>query len=190
MASSYISEHTAEYYLVPALTKILTKKYSYVAPVFPWISREFSRISKKIHQDDKFHILVMFPRRPKLCSEQDNDIYITINPELAEFYNIAEAKKVPVLVGWPLAKNIWELSKCQYKWSNLSKNIDSQYLNSTRALEQNGLILDEIDIYNLVEKSSIFDYLSFHNFISVLKEVRPYRPYGGFYKPVYFLIKC
>lgn len=46
---SYISEHTAEYYLVPDLINILKEKYNFVSPVFPWVTRELSSLSKKIH---------------------------------------------------------------------------------------------------------------------------------------------
>ena len=88
MATGYISEHSAEYYLVPALKKILQTQYSHVAPMFPWLSREFSKFSKLIHKDDRFHVLVMFPRRPKIdIADNGNDsnllivFYVQIMPD-------------------------------------------------------------------------------------------------------------
>ncbi|MEH3174239.1 hypothetical protein POW79_19805, partial [Enterobacter quasiroggenkampii] len=87
MATSYISEHSAEYYLVPALKAILQEQYSHIAPVFPWISREFSNISKHLHKDDWFHVLVMFPRRPKFNAYDNCEVYVTINRELEYFNN-------------------------------------------------------------------------------------------------------
>ena len=189
MAMSYISEHTAEYYLVPDLINILKEKYNFVSPLFPWVTRELSSISKKIHQNDKFHLLIMFPRRPKVLNSPDTDVYITINQYLFDFNNVAKSNQVPVIVGWPLAKNIWELPSCHSKWVNIGEVYNDRYLYSTQMLEQQSLVLDKIDILHLVEKSYIFDFPSFNNLIKLFKEIQPYSPYGVLYKPVYFLVK-
>jgi len=87
MATSYISEHSAEYYLVPALKRILDSEFEFVAPVFPWLSREFSKVSSSIHLDDKFHVLVMFPRRPKVTGN-NRQVFVTINEELEDFNSV------------------------------------------------------------------------------------------------------
>ncbi len=65
-ATSFISEHTAEFALVPALKLILQKKYDYVTPIFPWMARECSNISTIIHKGDKFRVAGLYPRRPKI----------------------------------------------------------------------------------------------------------------------------
>ena len=130
MATSYISEHNAEYSLVPALKKILQEQYGHVAPVFPWISRDFSKISRHLHKDDMFHVLVMFLRRPKLNDLDSNEIYFTINWEVEAFKKIAEVKGVPVITGCPVAGDLWSLSNCEdYAWLDLSKNNYHVYLN-------------------------------------------------------------
>ena len=38
--SSFISEHTAEYVLIPQLTDILKQKFEVVIPIYPWMTRE------------------------------------------------------------------------------------------------------------------------------------------------------
>lgn len=137
MATSYISEHSAEYYLVPALKNILQEQYSHIATVFPWISREFSNISKYLHKEDRFHVLVMFPRRPKINAPDDCEVYITINEELDDFNKVGKEKGVPVIAGCPMAVNFWDLSNCNnYAWINLSQINYYEYLNSVNNLKK------------------------------------------------------
>lgn len=190
MATSYISEHSAEYSLVPALKKILQEQYSHVAPVFPWISREFSKISRHLHKDDLFHVLVMFPRRPKLNDQDSSEIYFTINWEIEDFNKIGEEKGVPVITGCPRAGDLWDLSNCEdYAWLDLSKNNYHEYLNPISKMKKNGCLLGKEDILALVRNSAIFNLESFKDFVRDAKEIQPYRMYGSQYKPVYFLIK-
>lgn len=190
MATSYISEHSAEYYLVPALKNILQEQYSHIAPVFPWISREFSNISKYLHKEDRFHVLVMFPRRPKINPPDDCEVYITINEELDTFNKAGKEKGVPVIAGCPRAVNIWDLSNCNnYAWVNLSKINYYEYLNPVSSLKKNGFLLEKEDILSLVRNSAIFNLETFEDFFRYAKETQHYRMYGSQYKPVYFLIK-
>ena len=70
MATSFINERTAEYYLVPALKKVLEKEYTEVASVFPWLSREFSKISKEHYGDPNQYPLIFEANKPML---QDPD---------------------------------------------------------------------------------------------------------------------
>ncbi|HDU5462739.1 hypothetical protein [Klebsiella quasipneumoniae] len=190
MATSYISEHSAEYYLVPALKTILQEKYIHVAPVFPWISREFNKISMQLHKNDQFHVIVMFPRRPKLDSPYSDEIYVTINRELEVFNKVGREIGVPVIAGCPNAIDLWDLSNCKnYVWINLSHCDYHEYLNPISKLKQNGCLLDKEDILPLVRNSAIFDFASFVDFFRAAKETQPYRMYGSPYKPVYFLIK-
>lgn len=191
MATSYISEHSAEYYLVPVLKEILQEQYSHVAPVFPWISRELGKISRLLHKNDQFHVLVMFPRRPKLHDQKSSEIYVTINWELKAYNKVGENCGVPVIAGCPRALDIWDLSNCQnYAWLDLTRNSYPEYLNSISELEVNGHLLEKEDILALVRNSAIFGLESFEEFIRDARETQPYRMYGSQYKPVYFLIRA
>lgn len=190
MATSYISERSAEYYLVPALKNILQEQYNHVAPLFPWISREFSKISRQLHKDDIFHILVMFPRRPKININDGKEIYITINDELVVFSRLGEENGVPVIAGCPRALNIWDLANCQsYAWLDLAKSNYTEHLNPVKNMEKKGCLLEKNDILALVRKSAIFNLENFKDFLLEAKEIQPYRMFGSQYKPVYFLIK-
>ncbi len=191
MATSYISEHSSEYYLVPALKKILQEQYSHVAPVFPWISRELSKIAKHLHKYDQFHVLVMFPRRPKINIPDDGEIYVTINCELEDFNKAGKEKGVPVIAGCPKAVDIWDLANCKnYAWLDLAKINHHEYLIPLSKLKKNGCLLEKEDILYLVRNSAIFNLESFEDFFRDAKKTQPYRMYGSQYKPVYFLIKA
>lgn len=190
MATSYTSEHSAEYSLVPALKKILHEEYSHVAPVFPWISREFSKLSRHLHKDDLFHVLVLFPRRPKFNDQKTEEIYITINLELDVFKNAGEIKGVPMIAGCPRAVDIWDLSNCQnYAWLDLTKNNHHEYLIPISKAEKKRYLLEKEDILALVRNSAIFNFRDFEDFFRDAKRNQPKRMYGSQYKPVYFLIK-
>ena len=61
-----MSEHTDEFVLIPKLITILKQKFEVAIPIFPWSIREGNNFSKMIHKEDKFRILGLYPRRPKL----------------------------------------------------------------------------------------------------------------------------
>ena len=63
MAISFIDEHTAEFYVIPAMKRILDNEFNFMAPIYPWLTREFRSISKNVHSEDSFQILILFPRR-------------------------------------------------------------------------------------------------------------------------------
>ncbi|WP_323920456.1 hypothetical protein [Aeromonas caviae] len=190
MATSYISEHSAEYYLVPALKEILQEQYSHVAPLFPWMSRELSKLSRRLHKDDQFHVLVMFPRRPKLQDPKSSEIQVTINFELEAYNEVWKNNSVPVIAGCPRALDIWDLSNCQnYAWLDLTKNNPYKYLNTISQLKENGFLLEKSDILTLVRNSAVFNLESFEKLFRDAKETQPHRMYGSQYKPVYFLVR-
>ncbi len=54
-----------EFSLVLAAKKILDEHYEYVVPIYPWMGRELSKMSRELHSIDGFKVLSVFPRRPK-----------------------------------------------------------------------------------------------------------------------------
>lgn len=127
MPTSFISEHSVEFSLVPHIKTLLEKEFDCVAPIFPWLSRELGKRSKGVHSSNKFRVLTLFPRRPKLS---DNcEIFITINYELSQVKNIGEEHGVTVLAGCPIATNFWELSSCKdFVWVDVNHPDVHDYL--------------------------------------------------------------
>jgi len=145
LATSFINEHSVEFYIVPYLKNELEKSFKYVAPVFPWLNRETSKISKILHGNDRFHILVVFPRRPKLTINDSKEIFITINSEVLEFKNIANQYDIPIILSCPIASNFWELSKCSnFVWLEINDQQPDEYLKLVQSSNFNKLSLPSI----------------------------------------------
>ncbi|MCK4486356.1 MAG: hypothetical protein KAU38_06260 [Desulfobacterales bacterium] len=194
MATSYISEHSAEFYLVPYLKKELEKHFKFVAPIFPWINRETSKVSRLLHGDDHFRLLIMFPRRPKLDKSDNKRIFVTINWELQSFKEFAEEYGVPVIAGCPIASSFWELSRSSnYVWMEISNQQLEKYLNPVQDTGCNKTCSSNMSINNIVELVNTSSTMDMDRFVEFLRELRYAQPvrflFGPRYKPVYFLIK-
>jgi hypothetical protein len=193
MATSFINEHSVELSLVPYLKKELEKSYNFVAPLFPWLNRETSNISKNIHPNDTFKILIIFPRRPKITQDNSNNIFVTINEELLLFKDFANNNNVPVIAGCPIAVNFWELSQCnKYAWIEINKESTSIYLNQISGNHNNNLAktISTASVVQMAEKSKLFNINSFQEFLENSKNIMPsVFLFGPKYKPTYFLIK-
>ena len=192
MATSYISEHSAEYSLVPALKSLLEAEFEFVVPVFPWITREISKISMLLHKNDRFHILVMFPRRPKISGVNDSTVYVTINRELESYKEVGSEHGVPVIAGCLKASDFWELAKCsEHIWLEIGHPELQEYLISVESLTlgTRSPRLDDEAVIALVKESRIHDIGGFDGFLRKARYSQPHRMYGAQYKPVYFLVK-
>lgn len=188
MATSYISEQSAAFSLVPALKTILEREYELVVPLSPWLTREISSISNHQHINDQFHILAMFPRRPKI-SQKNEHISITINDELHTFKEVGQRYRVPVIIGCPNAINFWELANCSdHIWLDINHDKSHEYLIPIETLKKSQN-LEEENIITMVSQSATFDMKGFENFVREVRHTYPFKFFGARYKPVYFLIK-
>ncbi len=202
--TSFICEHTAEYVLVPALKRILQKEYEFVTPIFPWISREGSNISKKIHKNEKFRILGLYPRRPKLSNARSAEILVNVNYDIKVGAESALEHGIPVVAGCPLASDLWELGKepdCM--WINLCEStsesyrvemdagrVKSSYLQRDHIFDTDeGLINHTIDNCNLLSLPEALE--AFKDIKMKSKRLEFFSPmaFMGGYKPAYFLMK-
>lgn len=190
MATSFICEHTAEYYLVPALKDILELEYEFVTPIFPWLNRELSSISRSLHKDDRFKVLVMFARRPKIS---DGKIYLTINEELIMFQEVGTRYGIPVIAGCPNSNGFWNLAKCRdFIWLEVNSQHNYDYLIPVELLNERykGMRIQDDEIISLVKKGTNQTIDSFTSFINEARFTQPNVFFwGAKYKPVYFLIK-
>lgn len=197
--SSFISEHTAEYILIPKLTQILKQKYELVVPIYPWMTREGNNLSKSIHGRDRFKIVGFYPRRPKINLEE-NKILVKINIEFLEGAQEASKINIPMLAGCPLAKSFWELNEeTQCIWIKLNGETMPLYeikYNQDNPIEfintDNVGVLDkDEDILNFVKKGcATHDYESLIEAIHTIRKHSSTVYFMGFgsYKPIYFLL--
>lgn len=150
MATSFISEHSAEFVIVPMMKALLEKKFSVVVPIFPWLSREFGNRAKSTHGFSWFHVLALFPRRPKISDE--GDVLVTINGELSVYKEIALKHGITVLAGCPNATNLRELATCdECAWIDVDSYYD--YLENINSLEGKRLTDEEVIASDQREKS-------------------------------------
>lgn len=201
---SFISEHTVEYYLVPALKSILLKRYQTVIPMFPWFSREGSNISLEIHSDTKFKLVGLYPRRPKLVSRNQSTIKVKFNLQISIAAKKGYSLGIPMLAGVPFARNFLELGNSDnYFWFKLGIYENNDYEidinNKGSLLENNSLaemvIKDQEDLLSFVDGNT--EVMRWNDAIEAMKQIKSHSEgaeynrhffFANAYKPVYFVL--
>ena len=204
-ATSYICEHTAEFVLVPTLKNILCRKFEYVTPIFPWITREGSNISLMLHGNDKFKILGLYPRRPKLRSENRENITIKVNEQVLYGALSSSEFGIPIIAGCPIASDFWGLGNDpNCLWINLDKDPIEDF-EIELELNESSYIVTQFSEYTFESDKDLINYIdkrvelidlntALHSIRTIKmksKGLKFYSPmvFMGGYKPVYFLLK-
>lgn len=182
---SFLSEHTVEFSLVSAAKKILDAHFEYVVPIYPWVGRELSNMSRELHGGDGFKVLSVFPRRPKRIAIFDDEVFVNVNAELVEYEGKCRDFKVPVIAGCPMVDNFWGLSRPEtIIWLELSSLTPGVLLvNGEKSVGLTGA-----QILDLIEQSPTMCMEGFCDFLRVVK-VRSFGFFSFSYKPFYFLLK-
>lgn len=204
-ATSFIGEHTAEFVLVPMLKRILQKEFEFVTPIFPWLTREGSNISKSLHQNDKFNILGLYPRRPKIAPLDKTIIHLKINEQIILGAQSGLNLGIPIIAGCPLAKDFWELGKNpNCLWIRL--NFESKKNKEFKIKQGKSLHVGK-DLSRMVfqKENEILKYTKENAYLfNVTTAMEAFRKikmdsvnleyyssfaFWGGYKPIYFLLK-
>jgi len=203
--TSFVGEHTVELTIVPIFKSILEKKFKFVVPIFPWMTREGGSISKLIHKHDEFKIIGLYPRRPKLSTSGNENIFLKISGQIIYGARGGQALGIPIIGGLPLVRNLWELSNNpQCLWLKLDFD-DHEQLNfeiifdkidkvekslSKRILKSNIEIIQLIDKtakkFNIDGAIEAFGKIKMD---SMNLDFYSSFAYMGGYKPIYFLLK-
>jgi hypothetical protein len=199
--TSFMSEHTVEFYLVPRFRALLNTRYSRVLPFFYWKTREGGILS---HQDD-FPALVtacaMFPRRPKVHGEQ---IEMTVNEDVYVMSEHLQKAGIPTFLGFPRVSSLSEFAtdfECLW-FSPNSSEIGYTYheIPSGKGITEHSALFgpfkDEKKIHGYIEAnakqqtwSNLLDLLfDVHSKISQDDIITSRFRFGPPYKPVYFLM--
>jgi hypothetical protein len=107
LLKSFMSEHTAEYVLVPDLIRRLAPQFVEVIPIFFWSTREGNSTAAQTMSGVSVRILTGFARRPKILTE--DRVAMKINPELVEYSQISGNAGIPVIAGIPLVSSLSRL---------------------------------------------------------------------------------
>lgn len=204
-ATSFISEHTAEFALVPKLRRILQEEFEFVIPIFPWMTREGGSVSKALHQIDKFNIIGLYPRRPKIKLSEKEIIYLKVNEQIILGARSGLKLGIPIIAGCPLASDLWELGKNpQCLWIRLNfksnRNMEFQIKHgkssqlekelSKMVFHKENEILKYIDgNANMFDLNAALETFRKIKMDSLKLEYYSSFAFWGGYKPIYFLLK-
>lgn len=106
--TSFISEHSAEYLIVPKLLQILAADFETVIPLFFWATREGGIWARESLRQNSFKVLALYPRRPKIQCVGAAQVYLKLNQMLFERSSEFEKKGIPVIAGLPLVSDLME----------------------------------------------------------------------------------
>ena len=105
--TSFFSERTAEYSILPVLTSFLQHRFGAAVSMYYWASREGNTVAREVHNGRSVRMLAMFARRPKSVTRLT--VSGKLNAELFEFAERAEPHGVPTIAGFPVVRDVFEL---------------------------------------------------------------------------------
>ena len=198
--TSYLSEHTIEFYLVPRFRQTLAAKFRSTLAFYFWASREGSSASRSVCAPERVRLAAVYPRRPKLRAVRRTPV-MKVNAELfrcaAKFRRVG----VPVFAGFPLVKSVFEFSDdVEFLWFALrgdetEGDIEVEMRTITNGQSRTPSLqgpLSGQDICRLVTQES--EPMPWDRAIEAINHVRRQGadnglwPLGWGYKPVYFLV--
>jgi hypothetical protein len=203
---SFMSEHTAEYVLVPNITRRVSNRFASVVPFYFWKRREGNSLSLSQGSGIRGRLAAIYARRPKIGDNHPDDIIMKINSDIFEMAIRARTFKIPVFVGIPLMKSILDMridSPCSLFRVRGDEKDNSDlhcYLstigNAIRFERETNAIqgpLNDSELNNQIESDS--EVLSWDEWLEHIKALRTgsieYRNLyfgGSTYKPFYLFI--
>ena len=205
MATSFMSEHTAEFILVPRLSQSLSQHWS-VIPLYFWRSREGSNIALECDYGQILKLLAMYARRPKINNPGDDSITVKVNDSLFKRAKYLNEYGIPTIFGIPRISSLFYFKlDCPCSWFIIVPP-SSNFCNVEFRLDiSNNVVLGQLpkELSGPLSKKEIYEMIqhkarnmTFSEAIYILKE----REYGSNYaansfpwfgpndKPVYFLL--
>lgn len=206
--SSFINEHTAEYYLVPRICKALSSSEYQAVPFYYWKTREGANMSKLSDQGNKARLIAVYARRPKVDLPGQNEIIVKLNHSLFQSSFVFKEYDVPVFAGVPLASSIMELSldtPCSWFFLNPEQVLDDDLIFSISRKSQllDGEIepyakkIDENNLFEAIINKSVTNtwvkWIEIINLVSwqIQEENNSFNPFFqwfGIYKPFYIIL--
>lgn len=105
--SSFFTERTAEYAILPPLLSYLRQRFGAAVPMYFWATREGNGVAQELHASKRFRVLVVFARRPKALDGQH--MLGKINQELFQFADRALVHGLPSIAAFPVVRDLFEL---------------------------------------------------------------------------------
>lgn len=199
--TSYFSERTAEYSILPPLVAYLAKRFGRAAPMYYWSTREGNTVAREVHANQRLRVLAVFARRPKVWD--GSVIRATMNPELFDFAHRAKALGIPTVAGLAAVANVFELGQdCRTLWLALDEadsegfefhvDLSSVTLSPAR---WDGKIVGTLQVDDLGDAVEAAPILSWRDAMVAIGSVRRasrvsgFQVWGGsFYTPAYIVV--
>ena len=204
---SFMSEHTAEYVLVPNLIGRLAPRFAEVIPIFFWSSREGNTTGLQCMSNTKVRVLSCFARRPKVVVPGSDRIIMKLNRELLEYSYGSSEVGIAVLAGIPLVSSLSQLKQtapCSWfelrGFESVDFSVNIEYYiqvmldGTTRPkadLHGMDVPLTDQQLMDVVSRSELMPWASA---VEILRHIRSQQPdfnrfpfFGG-YKPFHLLL--
>lgn len=199
--TSFMSERTVEFYVIPRFRDLLKDRYSQVLPFFYWRTREGNTLSRRDQFPAHVTVCAMFPRRPKV---HEGRLLMTVNEEVYLISEYLAEAGIPPFFGFPRVEAFSELAtEFECLWfspnSNCREYSSHEMSVSNRTTEGSALVgpfKDKKAIHDYIEANakqqtwcSLLDQLfEIHSRISRDDIITTRFRFGPPYKPVYFLM--
>ncbi len=127
MPTSFLSEHSAEFVLVPALAQIFSSRGCDLVPLYFWKTREGSSVSRRCEPAMPVQVFAMYARRPKVVVPGQDHILVKFNDLLFQRAGYLRDNGIPTIAGVPLVSSIMDFRiVCLCSWFSLSPAGPSQ----------------------------------------------------------------
>ncbi|MNW44343.1 hypothetical protein D3C74_215730 [compost metagenome] len=200
MGSSFLSERSAEYVLIPKFYESLLRISNRITPIYFWATREGASYSKSAFKGRSIAIVALYARRPKIQSVDSEVIELKFNSELFARTAYLASNGISVFAGAPLITKLEDLNlEADCKWFTLlpTSNSVDEYVGidkTGRVINKSSKNIKEVttnEIVDIVEKTS--RNLSWESGINILKNNKYNNQntkwyFGAGYKPVYFVL--
>lgn len=104
---------------MPSLLSYLRQRFGAAVPMYFWATREGNSVAEERHASQRFRMLVVFARRPKVFDSQH--MLGKINRELFEFADRAHVHGLPTIAAFPAVSDLFELGRAfQTYWFPLA----------------------------------------------------------------------
>lgn len=198
--TSFMSERTAEYIILPHLTNILGQSFKSVTPIFYWATREGN--SNNIFSfSAPVKILSMYARRPKINTKMPECVYVKFNQLLFDRSQYLYENGIATIVGVPISQSLADLNtKTKTKLFEINVNGHEEIISfdinsSARITTKNVFELDAKDVIKFIDAKSQLIY--WEDFPRLIKGMRHYSSshgyfrsiFGDIYKPVYIILQ-
>jgi len=191
---SFLSEHTAEFILVPQMQAMLQQSFDSVIPLFVWVTREGSKLARKEMAGRKYRVCALFPRRPKI--DQDGKMFLKVNEQVLFVAENLRLTGIPVFAGMPIVHHLADLKvNCECNWYELhpggAGDLIVPITSEVHELQFdfiNQIAVNQLST-NILRDATIFEYGETIDHIRFVKTNFSMGMYTSVYKPTFFFME-